>query len=280
MEIKSKTKVNLKNLGVKIINLDANTPKGKIKLQAAFDVKYLYCQIRSYFEKELLSKINTLTDARLQQILNKKAEDIPLLKSFTFDSDVRIIELAVLVGVLETLHRLNWLNKKYGFLPAWQLPKKQMIRKAFSKKESWDGFIVGLPKKEELKAISIPLELKTTMHNPKEKIYTNPNKQLKSLLSSPKITKHFQHEGSLNGVLVMPYSDQKLTLDLKYASDDLRKVVSPKSGCFISLLTFPYDGRGKPMMSILFAFVSQDPTFMSVSNKDKWMCQINFGKTP
>jgi len=46
----------------------------------------------------------------------------------------------------------------------------------------------------------------------------------------------------------------------------------------VCFLTFPYDQGGRLAMSILFALVSQSPSFMSADNKDKWMCQVNFGK--
>jgi len=77
----------------------------------------------------------------------------------------------------------------------------------------------------------------------------------------------------------MPYtSEKKLGIDLKAATDDLRASVSSKASSFVCFLTFPYDQGGRLAMSILFALVSQSPSFMSADNKDKWMCQVNFGK--
>jgi len=269
--------VSLKNNKIKILNLIANTSKGKINLQAALDVKHLYQLIKSYFEEELLVDTDKLTDARLQRVLNKKAKNVSSLNKLTFDDDVRVIELAVLIGVLETLHRLGGLSKDYAFLPAWQLPKQQSIMKAFSSKESWDGFIVGKPKNRAGAWIQIPIELKSLMTQPQKSIGANPNDQLNERLK--KFKKHFQHEGSINCVLVMPYtSEKKLGIDLKAATDDLRASVSSKASSFVCFLTFPYDQGGRLAMSILFALVSQSPSFMSADNKDKWMCQVNFGK--
>jgi len=275
--VDQKANITLRGLKIKILNLIANTNKGKINLQAALDVKYLYQLIKNYFEKELLAKIGELSDTRLQRVLNIKAKNIPSLNIFTFDDDVRVIELAILIGILETLDRLGGLSKNHIFMPAWQLPKQQSIMKAFSSKESWDGFIVGLPKNEVGSVIPIPIELKSLMIQPQKPVGANPNDQLKEGLK--KFKRHFQHEGSINCVLVMPYTNEnKLGIDLKTATDDLRASVSSKAASFVCLLTFPYDKNGKLSMSILFALVSQDPSFMSVYNKDKWMCQINFGK--
>lgn len=272
-----KANTSLRNQKIKILNLIANTSKGKTNLQAALDIKYLYQLIKDYFEQELLSDIGRLTDVRLQRVLNKKAKNISSLNKFTFDDDVRVIELAVLIGILETLHRLGGLSKDYAFLPAWQLPKQQSIMKAFSNKESWDGFIVGKPKNGEGSWIQIPVELKSLMTQPQKPVGANPNDQLKEKLK--RFRKHFRHEGSINCVLVMPYTNEKkLGIDLKVATDDLRASVSSKAACFVCFLTFPYDKNGKLTMSILFALTSRDPSFMSAANKDEWMRQVNFGE--
>ena len=262
----------------KILNINAENLNGSLQFQGAPDVKYCYSLVREYFEKNLLSEPDKLSDKRLQSVLNKRLKDIESFREYIFDNDFRIIELAVLIGLLETLHRSKSLNTNYSFVPAWQLPGQQNSMKKYSAKESWDGFIVGIPKNYSDEAISIPLELKSLMINPCEDVGLNPNDQLEKQLR--KFKKYFQHEGSINCVLVMPYTNEKkLKLDLKYSTDQLRSTISPKSVGVIALLTFPHSKDGKLAMSILFALMSWNPEFMSPLNTEQWMCQINFGKS-
>jgi len=261
---------------MRILDLIANTPKGQVKLQSTLDVKDLYFLIKTYFETELFSDKNRLTSLRLQSTLNKRANKITSLNKFTFDNDLRVIEIAILIGILETLNRTGNLNKNYIFLPAWQLPKQKITIKKIFTKESWDGFIICLSK-DKKENIAIPLELKSLMIEPKKQVQGDLNNQLKIRLKSFK--DFFQKEGSINSVLLMPYTNKKkLIIDLKTAANDLRMSVSSKALGFLCLLTFPHLSKKRLSMSILFALVSQDPSFMSAANKDKWMCEINFGK--
>lgn len=275
--------INTKNISnstcfkVEALNLNANTTKGKIFLQAALDVKNIYSLIRCYFEKELLSNISDITEIKLQNTLNKRAKDISSLKKITFDDDVRVIELAILIGILKTVERFGDLSKDYIFMPAWQLPKQKHIMKSFSNKESWDGFIIGRPINKKNDWIQIPMELKSLMKYPKETIKINPNNQLREKLK--KFRKYFQQEGSINCVLIMPYTNEKkLSIDLKAATDDLRASVSSKTASFVCVLSFPYDSYGRLTMSILFTLVSRNPLFMKVNDTDNWMKKINFGR--
>ncbi|MEK7570898.1 MAG: hypothetical protein AAB553_01370 [Patescibacteria group bacterium] len=269
----------LKNDKPKVINILAKTVNGTINFQAAYDVKYLYRQIKKYFEQELLSNSKQLSNTEhLQNVLMKRAKDIQLLNEFDFDNDLRAIELAILVGVLQTTYTLGKHSTDYTLIPSWQLPDQTIGVKAHFRKGSWDGFLLGLPKNTAKETISIPLELKSLMINPKISVKGNPNYQLTEGLKIYK--KYFQKPASINCVLVMPYSSEtNLSIDLKKATDDLRSSISSESMGFICLLTFPYDKESKPVMSILFAMVSQDPSFMSAHNQKEWMQQINFGKS-
>ncbi len=261
----------------KILNITGNTSAGPIQLQAALDVMGLYGLIREHFERELLLAPGQLTDKQLQKVLNTRAATIPAFGDYIFDDDVRLVELAILVGVLETLRRIGGLSKDHVVLPAWQVPGQKDVLRRYSKKESWDGFIFAMPRKgTQGDAIPVPMELKSLMADPNQAVSADPNGQLKARLEQ--FRPHFQQPGSLNCVLLMPYtSARNLAVDLKAAADDLRSTVTTQAASFVCLLSFPED-EGKTSMSILFALISPDPAFMSASNTDKWMCQINFGK--
>lgn len=115
------------------------------------------------------------------------------------------------------------------------------------------------------------------MLHPNQLVKGNPNEQLKERIN--KFSKDFQQEGSINCILVMPYtSHEKLGIDLKLAADDLRLAITDKASGFICQLSFPYDKNGKLSMSLLFAIVSKDPSSMSADNHKEWMKEINFGK--
>lgn len=263
----------------RILNVTGNTSVGPIQLQAAIDVMRLYGLIKEHFEQELLLDPSQLSDTQLQRVLGTRAETIPAFSDYSFDSDVRLVELAILVGILETLRRIGGLSKDHVVLPAWQVPGQKEALKNFSQKESWDGFILAMPRKgTEGDTISIPMELKSLMANPNEEVAADPNEQLKSRLAQ--FRPHFQQPGSMNCVLLLPYTNAaKLSVDLKSAADDLRATVTSQAASFVCLLSFPENEAGKTSMSILFALISKDPAFMSATNTEKWICQINFGKS-
>lgn len=262
---------------LKVLNIEAATPKGTVKLQAAHDPVYLYEQLKSYFEQELLSDPKQLNTQQLQKTLNTKAKDIPALSLFTFDSDMRAGELMILLSVLQTTKSLGGHSKKYAFFPAWQLPNQKKGVKAFSGKESWDGFLLGISRTNPGDAIPIPLEVKSLMAEPKKPVTGSPNDQLQARLQQ--YHKHFQQTGSINCILAMPYtSENKLGIDVKTATDDLRATISQTSAGCVCMLSFPNDKNGKVAMSVLCVVVSQDPTFMQATNTHQWMRQINFGR--
>jgi hypothetical protein len=259
-----------------IIDIKGRTATGFVELQAPYKPPYLYQLIRTYFEQELLNS-HEITDTHLQSTLSRRAQDIPLLHDFAFDSDIRVIEISILLGVIQTLDTIGGLNKDYVFVPAWQKPGQKDAMKSYSTKESWDGFIVGMSKGSGKEDILIPLEIKSLMTDPKKRVVGNPNDQLKSRLK--KFRHHFQNPGALNCVLVMPYTtESNLGIDLKHAADDLRSTIISQSLGFVCMLSFPKSEDDGLAMSILFALVSQNPLLMSASNTKEWMCEINFGK--
>ncbi|MEO6077394.1 MAG: hypothetical protein ABIP54_01265 [Candidatus Andersenbacteria bacterium] len=266
--------------GIKIMNIVGKIDAGTINLQTAIDVKYFYGIIRKYFEQELLSTPEQLDDVHLQYVLNRSVNEIELFNEFEFDNDVRIIELAVLIGILETLSAVGQLSPEYVFLPAWQLPRQEKIMKNFSGKNSWDGFLVGISRNSSKDALPIPIELKSLMTYPKKPVEGSPNHQLKALLNNPNFRKHFQKSGTINAVLVMPYtSEDLLSIDLKDAFDDLRGAISSETVGIVCMLSFPTNKNGKIIISILFALMFADPKTMSVVNKEQWMREITFGES-
>lgn len=101
-----------KNIEIEIIN-------EKLKLQGTFNVQYLYNLIRNFFEYKLLSHPEQLDNAEyLQRILGTKVQEIPLFAQFQFDNDLRIIELAILLGIYQTTYTLGGHDKNYFIIPA------------------------------------------------------------------------------------------------------------------------------------------------------------------
>lgn len=261
----------------KILDVEATIVNGSIKLQAALDVNHLYALLKGFFEQELLANATQLTGSQhLQKTLNTKAKDIPTLGIYTFDNDMRAIELAVMLSILETTSKTGGHGKDYMLLPAWQLPGQNAAVQSHTGKESWDGFLIGLPRVKDSSAISIPIELKSLMDNPNATTSGDPNTQLTAKIAQ--FTSYFQQPGTINTVLVMPYtSETSLSIDLKQAADDLRANMTSQAIGSVCVLSFPTGSDGKLKMSILCAVVSQNPDFMQADNHKKWMREINFG---
>lgn len=261
----------------KILDVEATTINGSIKLQAALDVMYLYKLLKVFFEQELLaSPAQLIGSQHLQETLNTRAKDIPTLGVYTFDNDMRAIELAVMLSILETTSKTGGHGKDYTILPAWQLPGQNSAMQSHTGKQSWDGLLLGLPRAKDGSAIPIPIELKSLMDNPNSATSGSPNVQLTAKLTQ--FTSYFQQPGTINTVLVMPYtSETNLEVDLKQASNDLRASMSSQAIGAICVLSFPTGTDGRLKMSILCAVVSQDPSFMRADNHKQWMHEINFG---
>ena len=213
----------------RIINIKANSPSGQILLQGTSDIEYFYSQLRYFLEEKLLTSMKDVENIeRVQSILNIPAHKVGQLGKYSFDPDVRIGELIILIGIYCTFKNLNTIEFEY--IPGWQVPNQKAIVKKHFKKESLDGYILTAQNDE---VIALPLELKSLMQNPNEPMEKTPIDQLKEKLSG--FSKHFQQTGGIYCVLVMPYSIEKsLSIDLKEAIPLFKKFCKKRFFTFLS----------------------------------------------
>jgi hypothetical protein len=146
--------------------------------------------------------------------------------------------------------------------------------KLFTGKESWDGFIYEhVPlgaEKPSTKVDTIPIELKSLMINP----YKDKFDSLIDLLQKkmPKFSKHFQGEGTICGVLILPYSSDpentSLSFDLKDATEIVNEHVNFAAiGCLLFLDVKNHED-GDTVISVKCHFVNKQPLLADNGNID------------
>lgn len=260
-----------------IINIIGKTPVGEVLLQSAPHTTLLHEQLRIYFERTLGDK-NTLSNtAAFQGALNTPANKVPELNMYEFEANQRVYEVAIVLMVSRTI------NKLYDrtFIPAWQRPKQGEIMKAFMEKSSWDGFIYEEP--VDVSAAPnvsiVPIEIKSTMIHPTRSAVQNPDQLLRDSL--PQYKEHFQEEGSICTVFVMPYTSEPggLSFNLKAATVEMNKVVGDAALGSLCLLSFPKNEEGTTEITMHCYIVSKKPKLASngkVSHAE--LTKMTFGK--
>lgn len=258
-----------------VVNVDGNLPGiGTALLQTAYDAGFLKQRLIDYLVRSL-EELPDFTDIlAIQKILHIQANKVPelMLKNsdgenvYDFESNQRIDELIVLLAINGSINQLNRnRGENIVLVPAWQRPKQNAVMKKFNDKESWDGFMheyVPLgTENPSMNVFVMPVEIKSLMINPFKENYANLNDLLDK--KTPDFSKHFQSEGSICAVVVLPYvmdpSQTRLPFDLKKATETVNKHVTPGAiGC---LLFFSLDdnGDGTTGVSVKCHFVSKKP---------------------
>lgn len=257
-----------------IVNITGKTAFGDLMLQSAPHTALLHRQLRLYFERALNTKGALDNVSILQRALNIPANKVPELNMYIFEGNQRVYELALTLLVSRTV------NELYGrtFIPAWQRPKQEDVMKAFTSKESWDGFMYENPDSLTAPVTTIPIEIKSTMIHPTKSIVSDPNQLLKDSL--PQFKKYFQSEGSVCVVFVMPYSSKpNLRFDLKKATIEMNKTVDYGAIGSLCLLSLPRNDDGDTVITMNCCFVSKDPRLADSGNIDHVnITEMSFGK--
>lgn len=191
--------------------------------------------------------------ATFQGILNKRANTVPELNDYKFEDNQRVGELAVVLMLSRTINKLY----ERSFVPAWQLSGQEAVMEAFTGKKSWDGFVYE-PGDPSTPVTPVPVEVKSTMVHPTKTVITDPDQLLKDGL--PRFKKHFQSEGSLCVVFVMPYTSKPgLSFDLKDATMNMNGVVADDAASFVCLLSFPENEAGDTVITMHCYHVDKEP---------------------
>lgn len=255
-----------------VINVTGNIPGvGVALLQTAYDATFLKQSISSYLVRSFESMINPMDILEIQKILHIQANKVPELLTknrdgnniYDFESNQRLDELMVLLAITTSTNQMNR-NRGHSIMlvPAWQRPNQGIVMKRFNGKGSWDGFMHEyVPLGTDDTSVDIPLvpvEIKSLMINPNKEKYANLNDLLDK--KTPDFSQHFQLEGSICAVVVMPYvmnsSETSPSFDIKKAAETINKHVTPGAiGC---LLFFGLNDKdGATTISIMCHFVSK-----------------------
>lgn len=277
-----------------VVDVNGNLPGiGTVLLQTAYDAEFLKDRLIDYLVRALEELSDSSDILAIQKILHVQANKVPelMLKKtngddvYDFESNQRIDELVALIAINGSTNQRNkHRDLDIVLVPAWQRPKQGTVMKEFSSKESWDGFMhefVRLGTEDpSMNVFVMPVEIKSLMMNPHKEKYANLNELLDKKM--PKFSKHFQSEGSVCAVLVLPYvmdpSQTRLPFDLKQATDTLNKHVAPGAiGCLL-FLNLNDNGDGTTAISVKCYFVSKNPqlgTNGKIDNVDLY--NLSFG---
>jgi len=251
------------------------------ELQSIYPVDELMKALGFYLARSFKDHLPIET-VYFQQVLNKKASEVDELKPLSFEPNQRVGELVALVSLVGAMNKINEEHKidHTNFVPAWQKAGQNDKIEEFTGKGSWDGFVYEhVPLGEEspeLQVAMIGVEIKSLMVDPKE-TFTNLNDLLSQRM--PKFSKHFQIEGSMAVVLVLPYSsttESDISFDLKQASDNINggvgKVVSA-----IVFIDHKNDGS-ETSIGTLTSFVHKNPEIVDGKINKVEMVRIPFCK--
>lgn len=278
-----------------VVNVTGNLPGiGTVSLQTAYDVGFFKNRLVDYLVRSLEELPDSTDILAIQKILHIQANKVPELvmknsdgdNVYDFESNQRIDELIALIAINGSTNKLN---KNRGenivLVPAWQRPRQNAVMKKFNGKESWDGFMheyVPLGSEDpSLNVFIMPVEIKSLMINPHKESYANLNDLLDK--KTPNFSEHFQSEGSICAVVVLPYamdpSQTGLPFDLKKATETVNNHVIPGAiGCLL-FFGLNDNGDGKTTVSIKCHFVSKRPRLGANGNIDNvYMYELVFGK--
>lgn len=256
----------------KAINIIGITPVGTLRLQAEPNVAFLHDQLSRYFQRTILRDAKALYDVpALQKFLNVPANTIDELIMYSFEDNQRVSEVATVLAISHSINRL----RQTSFIPVWQLPGQGSIMQKFSDKGSWDGLILEISSDQSLAVSPIPIEIKSLMVNPNDKLIS-PNQQLRDRL--PKYKKHFQKEGSVCALLIMPYTpDKELRFNFKEATEDINEIIGDEVlGC-ACLLSFPKNAEGRQIMRMNCWILDKKPKVVNGKIHKVTLVEVNFG---
>jgi len=257
-----------------IINIVGKTPFGDLLLQSAVDTNSLHSRLISYFTRTMGEGGVLNNVAGLQKILNMQASKVRELDAYEFEGNQRVYEVATILMLSQSI---NLLCEK-SYIPAWQRPKQGVSMKALTEKESWDGFMYENPDDPSIAVAIIPIEIKSTMTDPVRTGINSPDQLL--IDSLPQFEKHFQSQGSVCAVFVMPYPLRSgLRFNLKEVTIAMNKYVSQGATGCLCLLSFPKDERGVNVITLQCYLLSKDPNITPNGNIDHIdLTQMGFGK--
>ena len=277
-----------------VVDVTGNLPGvGTALLQTAYDPTFLKDRLVEYLIRSLEALPDPTDILAVQKILHiqaNKAPELMLKKSngeniYDFESNQRIDELIALLAITGSINQMNKNhNQDIVLVPAWQRPDQNAVMKKFNGKESWDGFMhESVPLGNEVPSQNVfvvPVEIKSLMINPNKEKYSDLNDLLDK--KTPSFNKHFQSEGSVCAVVVLPYvmdsSQTKLSFDLKKATKTINKHVTPDAiGCLV-FFNLENDGDGTTAISIMCHFVSKKPLLGSNGNiNEVALYKLKFG---
>lgn len=277
-----------------VVNVNGKLPGiGTALLQTAYDATFLKNRLIDYLVRTLEELPDSTDILAIQKILHIQANKVPELmmnnsdgeKVYDFESNQRVDELIALLAINGST---NQMNRNRGedivLVPAWQRPNQHKAMKKFNGKESWDGFMhefVPLGTEDpSMNVFVMPVEIKSLMINPHKENYANLNDLLAR--KTPDFSRHFQSEGSVCAVVVLPYVmdplQTSLSFDLKKATATINKHVTPGAiGCLL-FFSFNDNGDGTTAVTVKCHFVSKKPRLSpngNIENVD--MYELKFG---
>lgn len=282
------------NRKIVVVNVNGNLPGiGIALLQTAYDATFLKNRLIDYLVRSFEELPNPLDILAVQKILHRQAIKVPelILKNsngenvYDFEPNQRVDELIALLSINGST---NQMNRNRGedivLVPAWQRPQQSSAISKFSGKESWDGFMhefVPLGSEDpSMNVFVMPVEIKSLMVNPKKDKYENLNDLLDKKCT--KFSKHFQSEGSVCAVVVLPYvmdtTQTSLPFDLKKATSTINKNVTPGAiGCLL-FFSLEHEANNRIAIIVKCHFVSKKPFIAPNGNIDNVdMYQLRFG---
>lgn len=252
----------------RVVDITGKVPgKNDVLLQSAPDDQLLKICVGEYLERAIKAE-EKLDIATMQKILKARADKVKELNHYKFEPNQRIDDL---IGILMIARSISQ-SKGIKFVPAWQRAKQGENMKLFTGKESWDGFIYEhVPlgaEKPSMEVDTIPVELKSLMINP----YRDKFDSLIDLLQKkmPKFSKHFQGEGTICGILILPYAtdpkNTSLSFDVKEATEIVNKHVNFAAiGCLLFLDIKTHED-GDTVISVKCHFVNKYPVLEENGN--------------
>lgn len=277
-----------------VVNVNGNLPGiGTALLQTAYDTTFLKNCLIDYLVRSFEDLHDPLDILAVQKILHTQAIKVPELmlensngdSIYDFEPNQRVDELIALLSINAST---NQMNRNRGedivLVPAWQRPNQSTTIGKFSGKESWDGFMHEfVPLGAEDPSINVfvmPVEIKSLMVNPTKEKYENLNDLLDKKCT--KFSKHFQSEGSVCAVVVLPYvmdvAQTSLPFDLKKASETINQYVTQGAiGCLL-FFSLEYEADNRVAIIVKCHFVSKKPRVAPNGKIDNVeMYQLRFG---
>lgn len=268
----------------RVINIEGKTPNGDILLQSVDPLSALKKSLAIYLARSLKAA-DTLDIQAIQDIFSAQAQDIEELSALTFEPNQRVGELIALVSIVAAINQLNSTShiQDAVFSPAWQKPNQGTVIKSFTNKESWDGFVYELPPEGSSETAPrvavVPVEIKSLMIDPVYEHFVDLNDLLKTRM--PKFSKHFQAEGSIGAVLVLPYQNTKdsaVAFDLKNATLDINNHVNHDSVSVLVFFDINHEGD-ETFVSTKTHFVRRNPALRdNDAVKDATLYELKWSK--